>query len=738
MKPIASSGNYFKIEIFWGFCYINETRHRSSHAAERAFSPAGLEIFGTCFPVRTKEVSMAPHRDDIELSDVLDASSNAVLVVDREGAVVFANRRVRSFFQLKGNKGFGWPVGDLIPQIDRDVHECLRSGAAAIGRRVERKDLKVVANISPIIKQNRIVGASISLKNMVEYEQLAEQLDSYKKQNKLLQAIFNASTDGLWIMDSSGVLVAWNPAAEHITGYRSKEFIGKHFEELEDVGISKEEVRYIKEAIETKRQISTFNIHPRSKKQVLGNATPVLDEDENLLWIVGNEHDLSELNAMREELENAIQVTEKAKAELSGLNLLELRGQEIVAESKAMLHVLQVAVKLAKIDASHILITGESGTGKGFLAKFIHNKSANASQPFIQINCAAVPENLLEAELFGYEKGAFTGAGDKGKAGLIELAHGGTLFLDEIGDMPMRLQAKLLKYLDDHEVMRLGSVKVRKIDCSIVSATNQDLEQMAEQKLFRQDLYFRLNNFQIHIPPLRERKEDIFELVQFYVRKYNRKYKRHKRVSTQGIESMLSFPFPGNVRELQNICKQAVLMSEETLLDRYLAENLQMVCAPASLSVPDPPVSSDSLAASATGINDLTAWMAAWIARNLNPHPIEGGVTKGSAPESVHPLLATIIQKVIEMGKSIYDEACRQRLAPPAEGPLSPPGDPVPGDAEGAVDNITNLTAALDAREREIFLQAMQHCRTIRELAEHLQTSPATALRKLKKHGLSL
>jgi PAS domain S-box-containing protein len=681
---------------------------------------------------------MAPLGYDIELADILDASTNGVLVADKKGVIVYMNKLVRSYFRLAGDTGIGLPVGDLIPQMEGDVADCIRSGEAIIGRQLKEKKPSVVANISPIIKQGEVVGASMSFKNMDEYERLAEKLDAYKKQNKLLDAVFNASSDGLWIIDQNGVVVAWNPAAEFITGFKAEEIVGERFTDLEDVGIPKEDVRYIEEAIETKRRISTFNVHPRSNKQVLGNATPVLDDDGNVLWIVGNEHDLSELNALKEELENALKVTEKAKDELTGLNLSELRAQEIVAESKGMLQVLHVAAKLAKVGASHILITGESGTGKGFLAKFIHKKSAHASQPFVQINCAAVPENLLEAELFGYERGAFTGAGDKGKAGLIELAHGGTLFMDEIGDMPMRLQAKLLKYLDDHEVMRLGSVKARKIDCAIVSATNQNLDELVKQKRFRQDLFFRLNNFQIHIPPLRERTEDIFEFVQFYIRKYNKEYKRRKRVSAQGIETMQSYPFPGNVRELKSICKQAVLMSEETLLDRYFAENLQMVCAPVGFSEPDPPVRSNNAQASAPSGTDPATWITAWIANNLNYHQPEGGTNTGLNTQAAHPLLSQIIQKALDLGRIIYAETCRQISDAPPAGPPPQPPAPLPANHGSNIEKVTNLTAALEAREREIFLQAIDHCNTIRELAEHLQTSPATALRKLKKHGLSL
>jgi len=727
----------FKFEIFFALCYINETRPPTSCALDfKPALPAALAFHRYLFPYSTKGGGMAPLGYDIELADILDASTNGVLVADKKGAIVYMNKLVRSYFQLAGDEGIGLPVGDLIPQIEGDVDNCIRSGEANIGRQLQGKKTNAVANISPIVKQGEVVGASISFKNMDEYEQLAEKLDAYKKQNKLLDAVFNASSDGLWIIDSNGVVVAWNPAAEFITGFKAEEVVGERFTDLEDVGIPKEDVRYIEEAIETKRRISTFNIHPRSNKQVLGSATPVLDDNGNVLWIVGNEHDLSELNALKEELENALKVTEKVKEELTGLNLSELRAQEIVAESKGMLQVLQVAAKLAKVGASHILITGESGTGKGILAKFIHKKSAAASQPFVQINCAAVPENLLEAELFGYEKGAFTGAGDKGKAGLIELAQGGTLFLDEIGDMPIRLQAKLLKYLDDHEVLRLGSVKARKIDCAIASATNQNLDELVGKKRFRQDLFYRLNNFQIHIPPLRERAEDIFELVQFYIRKYNKEYKRRKRVSAQGIETIQSYPLPGNVRELKSICKQAVLMSEETLLDRYFAENLQMICAPGRFPESVPPVMNNSTRATTPSGNDTAAWIAAWLAKNLNPHHPEGGANTGSNEQAAYPLLAQAIQKALELGRVIYTETCRQLSdALPAE---PPPQSPAPADHGSNVEKVTNLTAALEAREREIFLEAMAHCNTIRELAEHLQTSPATALRKLKKHGLNL
>jgi transcriptional regulator with PAS, ATPase and Fis domain len=210
------------------------------------------------------------------------------------------------------------------------------------------------------------------------------------------------------------------------------------------------------------------------------------------------------------------------------------------------------------------------------LARLVHKNSNRNKNPFVEINCAALPENLLEAELFGYEKGAFTGASDKGKIGLFELAQGGTLFLDEIGDMPLALQAKLLKYLDDKEVRRIGGTQSTKVECSTIAATNQDLSTLVKQRKFREDLYYRLNSFILQIPPLRERPEDIAGLVRFYLNKYNRKYKYAKTIDADVIASLEKHAFPGNVRELKNIIENAVVLSDENLIGKFILSGLKV------------------------------------------------------------------------------------------------------------------------------------------------------------------
>jgi len=250
--------------------------------------------------------------------------------------------------------------------------------------------------------------------------------------------------------------------------------------------------------------------------------------------------------------------------------MANLKEQSIVAASEKIRQVLKTGHKFAKLGVSNILILGESGTGKNLLAKFIHNNGIRKTKPFIEISCAAIPENLIEAELFGYEKGAFTGADPRGKIGLFELAHKGTLFLDEIGDLPPFLQVKLLKYWDNQEIYHIGGIKPIKVDCIIIAATNRDLKKLVNRGKFREDLFYRLNSVNLRLPPLRERHEDIFKLAHHFLNMYNHTYGLKKYFSPQALKMLLSYHFPGNIRELKNIINSAVLMSEKDVLEKSI------------------------------------------------------------------------------------------------------------------------------------------------------------------------
>ena len=354
-----------------------------------------------------------------------------------------------------------------------------------------------------------------------------------------LSTIFDRSADGLMICDEQGRILKLNQAAEILNGVKASEVLGKDVRTLVDEGqIDRSATQ---EVLETKRQVSVIQTTPRSEYTLLVTGTPVFDEHHDIAFVVINERDISLIKSMRTQLEIVRQESEKIREELTELSLLELQQNDIVAQSDSMKYTLKLALKLSKINASNILIQGESGTGKGLLAKFIHKHSHRSKKPFIQINCAALPETLLEAELFGYAKGAFTGASEKGKAGLFELASGGTLFLDEIGEMSLAVQAKLLKYLDDHEIRPVGGVTFKRIDCSIIAATNKNLETLTVQNRFRLDLLHRLNTFTLLIPPLRERPEDILDLVRICLKKYNKKYNRRAYIDYKGFEMLQAY-----------------------------------------------------------------------------------------------------------------------------------------------------------------------------------------------------
>jgi PAS domain S-box-containing protein len=399
-------------------------------------------------------------------------------------------------------------------------------------------------------------------------------LMSYEELNRQLNLIMDCSADGIWVLDHETRVLNINKAAESLNAIKAKDVIGKKVTELVDEGLFDRAIS--PEVLTRREQVTIYEKTKKTNKVLLYTGTPSFDDQGNIAYIVVNERDVTQLNTLREQLEQSRMITEKFKDELIWKSILDFKAQGIVADSEEMRQIMDAALKLARIEASNILLLGKSGTGKGLLAKFIHQNCNRKKNPFIQINCAALPETLLEAELFGYEKGAFTGASEQGKAGLFELAHRGLLFLDEIGDLPHPLQAKLLKYLDDHQIIRLGGTRSHRIDCMVIAATNRNLEKRAREGKFRQDLLYRLNTFTLKIPNLAERPADIIELVNYYLKKYNEVYHQKKRISQKGYAALLQYSFPGNVRELKNILKRAAVMCESEVLDDFIAGSLPL------------------------------------------------------------------------------------------------------------------------------------------------------------------
>ncbi len=438
-------------------------------------------------------------------------------------------------------------------------YRCIRSKAVVTQKNEKDTPVKMVGTHQDIAQEMELKQAQDRLNQKLTTE-VERQTRTLKRTNQQLETILNESSESIWVFNGKGVIINLNRAAEKRIGCKASNLIGQTHQMLLDQGYINESVtqRVLKE----KRQISMMQNLTKQQREMLVTGTPIFDKHGQISMIIVNEQDLTQLIQLRNELKKQRHINSRFQDELTKLNLMELKKQKIIAVSREMQKILSTTLKLAKLDISNILILGESGTGKGLLAKFVHNNGVRNEKPFVQINCAALPEALLEAELFGYEKGAFTGASEKGKIGLFEMATGGTLFLDEIGELSMTVQAKLLKSLEDKEVMHLGGLKPVKIDCNIIAATNLDLEKAAQNGSFRQDLYYRLNVFTLNIPPLRKRPEDIVALARFFLKKYNKEFDMACTFEQLDLKKLLRHGFPGNVRELQNIIKKAVVMGE--------------------------------------------------------------------------------------------------------------------------------------------------------------------------------
>jgi transcriptional regulator with PAS, ATPase and Fis domain len=297
---------------------------------------------------------------------------------------------------------------------------------------------------------------------------------------------------------------------------------------------------------------------------VTGN--PVFDAQGEITLVVSNVRDITELGQLREEVNETRTLARRYRDELKKASLQGVDREAVVFRSEVMERCIGLVVRVSDVD-SPVLLTGESGVGKGMLARLVHELGPRKGGPFIHVNCGAIPAGLMESELFGYERGAFTGAAAEGKPGLFELANGGTLFLDEVGEIPPALQVTLLKALEEREIRRVGAARTRRVDVRIVAATNRDLQAMIRERLFREDLFFRLNVFPVRVPALRERPEDIPPLVERTLAELNRRYRQEKRIRPEALDLLARSAFPGNVRDLQNVVERAFILADGRWLE---------------------------------------------------------------------------------------------------------------------------------------------------------------------------
>ncbi len=370
---------------------------------------------------------------------------------------------------------------------------------------------------------------------------------------KLLIKILKSIPLGIFAIDGTKRIIYFNSEAEKITGIKKEEAIGEicknvfHSNRCDSNCILEKAIN-LKENVEDS-EVKIININgDEIPLHVYG--FPLFDDDNNVIGGIEIFRDISGEKVLRDELSE------------------KFVFNNIVGKSKKIREILKILPQIAKSDSS-VLITGETGTGKEVIAKTIHSLSFRKDGPFIPLNCGAIPENLLESELFGFKKGSFTGA-ERDKEGLIKKANGGTLFLDEIGELPQNMQVKILRALEEKKILPIGSYKEEEIDIRLISATNKNISQMVEEGKFRRDLYYRINVVEIYLPPLRERREDIPLLIEFFIKKFNAlKRKKIKGVSKEALNFLLNYEFPGNVRELENIIEYSFIMCDGNKIELY-------------------------------------------------------------------------------------------------------------------------------------------------------------------------
>jgi len=496
--------------------------------------------------------------NSLDPSLVLDAIYNGIVAIDGEGVITYFNKTAERIFNIPAHEAIHIYILDVLPNTGGKLVECLKTGKPFYGEKLKGEEVTLVSNINPIVTNGKISGAVSVFQDISEIENISKELDLFKNMKNWLDTIIDSSYDGLWICDHEGKVIRINKASERINGVKAEEVIGKNMNDLIGEGLFDKSVTL--EVLKRKTSVTMIQ-RIKGEKRILVTGNPIFNEKGEIIFVVTNDRDITELDHLRTQLQETQAL---AKGYISKLSELEMRGVDlsnIIFRSGEMQRIIEMTLRVAQVDST-VLLLGESGVGKGMVSKLIHKNSDRNKGPFIRVDCAGIPDSLVESELFGYEKGAFTGAKPEGKPGFFELANDGTLFLDEIGEIPLSSQSKLLRFLEDHEIIRVGGTASKEINVRIIAATNKNIEEMISQKKFREDLYYRLNVVPIYIPALKERRDDILPLIHYFLEKFNKDYKKSKSLSPETVETLCKYNFPGNIRELANLIERLVVVSE--------------------------------------------------------------------------------------------------------------------------------------------------------------------------------
>jgi PAS domain S-box-containing protein len=480
-----------------------------------------------------------------ELEIILNSTHDGMIAIDAEGVITLFNRAAERIFGLKAEAVVGRKAVEVIPNTRLPI--VLATGQEELNRQQSVGAAFIITNRVPLKDgTGRVIGAAAVFRDVSEIQALAAQVSDLWTARNLLEAVIDATNDAISVADERGNTIIVNSAYTRITGLPKEAVLNKPV----TVDIAEGESMHL-QILRTGRPVRNvrMKVGP-AKKEVIVNVAPIFI-DGTLRGSVGTIHDISEILALNEELAQARKLIRQLKARYS--------CQDIIGTSPAMVTAKDLARRAAETPAT-VLLRGESGTGKELFAHAIHNASSRRKGQFVRVNCAALSEGLLESELFGYVEGAFTGAVKGGKQGLFEEANGGTIFLDEIGEVSLNLQLKLLRVLQEREIVRVGSTVPVAVDVRVIAATNADIEQKVKKGLFRSDLYYRLNVLPIDIPPLRSHKEDLALIVEHIIFRLNQEYGREVRgITGEAIDALGTYNWPGNVRELENIIGRAMI-----------------------------------------------------------------------------------------------------------------------------------------------------------------------------------
>ncbi|MCP8969859.1 sigma 54-interacting transcriptional regulator [Ectobacillus ponti] len=478
------------------------------------------------------------------LKNIFSSMSNGVIVVDQNQKVALMNKAAEQLLQLTEAQCIGRDIQELVPNTE--VPRVLRSGKGSIGTKLMIGDTHCMVNRTPFYQDGELAGVVSEIQDI-------SQMEHYQSLLKQLENIIEFSSDGIYVVDHEGHTLFVNSAYEEITGFKREELIGNHMGDLMARGYFDQSVSLL--VLQSKKQISILQ-SIGGKKDVTVTGNPVFDEAGRIQMVVTSVRDITRLQEVTEELK-------KAKS-FSALNQNRFTfstdnpDETVIFQSPQMKQIVHRVQQVAPFPTG-ILLSGPSGAGKEVIANLIHQLSNRRDRPFIKINCGAIPEQLLESELFGYERGAFTGARQEGKIGLLELADKGTVLLDEVAELPLSLQVKLLRVLQEKQIQRIGSRDIKKLDIRIISATNKNLKELSERGLFREDLYYRLQVVEIRIPPLQERPEDIAVLLEHFFSYFCRLYSIEKQLSPETKRILQGYHWPGNVRELKNLIEGMIV-----------------------------------------------------------------------------------------------------------------------------------------------------------------------------------